>query len=204
MADRVAVVLDGGFVKKKLIEKNKHFPTPAEVVDLVKVAMAHPRLSGCELFRVYWYDAPPYEGWVVNPLSRVRANLGQTIQAKQNKALIDTLELEPDFAVRRGELLYSGWELGRRAFRDLMRTPRNIVAGDLVPSISQKGVDTRIGLDLATTALKRSAQTMLLVTGDSDFVPVMKFVRAEGIRVFLETMGHPVKRELRAHADFVM
>ena len=43
-----------------------------------------------------------------------------------------------------------------------------------------------------------------MVTGDSDFVPVMKFARREGLRVYLEAIGHPIRRELRAHADVVL
>jgi len=70
--------------------------------------------------------------------------------------------------------------------------------------MAQKGVDIRIGLDIAWISLKRIVDVLVLVTGDSDFVPVMKFARKEGLRVYLETMGHPVRRELKAHADFVL
>jgi uncharacterized LabA/DUF88 family protein len=62
----------------------------------------------------------------------------------------------------------------------------------------------RIGLDIAWISLKRVADILVLVTGDSDFVPVMKFARKEGLRVYLHPMGHPVRRELKAHADFIL
>jgi len=42
------------------------------------------------------------------------------------------------------------------------------------------------------------------VTGDSDLVPAMKFARREGIKVYLKALGHPVRRELKAHADLVL
>jgi uncharacterized LabA/DUF88 family protein len=70
--------------------------------------------------------------------------------------------------------------------------------------MAQKGVDIRIGLDMAWIALKRIADALVLVTGDSDFVPVMKFARREGLKVYLEAMGHGVRRELKAHADRVL
>jgi uncharacterized LabA/DUF88 family protein len=69
--------------------------------------------------------------------------------------------------------------------------------------MAQKGVDIRIGLDIAWISLKRVVDVLVLVTGDSDFVPVMKFARKEGLKVYLETMGHGVRRELKAHADYV-
>jgi uncharacterized LabA/DUF88 family protein len=70
--------------------------------------------------------------------------------------------------------------------------------------MAQKGVDIRIGLDIAWISLKRVADVLVLVTGDSDFVPVMKFARKEGLKVYLEKMGHGVRRELKAHADLVL
>ena len=75
---------------------------------------------------------------------------------------------------------------------------------DLVPALQQKGVDIRIALDIANLAAKRIANILVLVTGDADLVPAMKFARKEGMRVYLETMGHGVHRELKAHVDFVL
>ena len=40
--------------------------------------------------------------------------------------------------------------------------------------MGQKGVDIRIGLDIARIAVKHIVDIIVLVTGDSDFVPVMK------------------------------
>ena len=105
--------------------------------------------------------------------------------------------------MRRGGIVQSGWKLGRAALKSLARTQRSITARDLVPDMAQKGVDIRIGLDIAWISLKRLVDLLVLVTGDSDFVPVMKFARKEGLKVYLETMGHGVRRELKAHADFV-
>jgi uncharacterized LabA/DUF88 family protein len=70
--------------------------------------------------------------------------------------------------------------------------------------MEQKGVDLRIGLDIATLSLRRIADTAVLVTGDSDLVPAMKFARREGLRVYLQSLGHYVRRELKAHADYLL
>lgn len=70
--------------------------------------------------------------------------------------------------------------------------------------MAQKGVDIRIGLDIAWIAIKGLADVLVLVTGDSDFVPAMKFARKEGLRVYLDAMGHGIRRELKAHADLVL
>jgi len=62
----------------------------------------------------------------------------------------------------------------------------------------------RIGLDISWIALRRLAGNLVLVTGDSDFVPVVKLARKEGMRVYLEHMGHATTQLLRAHVDRII
>ncbi len=204
MPEKVAILLDGGFVKKKLYKHNGHFATVREVTDLCHDIMAHDYVKPGKLFRVYYYDAPPFEGRSQNPISGVSLNFSATPQAAQNRSLIDSLELQPDFAVRRGSIIQSGWKLGHAALRSLAQATRPVTHNDLVPDMTQKGVDIKIGLDLAWIALKRVVDVIVLVTGDSDFVAVMKFARKEGLKVILNPMGHSVRRELKAHADLVI
>lgn len=206
MPEKTALLLDGGFVKKKLQELNGgSFPDTKDVVGLCQSIMAKPRLANGELFRAYYYDAPPLSGRANNPVDGSTIDFSKTAVAIQNRQLIDSLELEPDFAVRRGHLIQSGWKLGRIALRKIRKgPPEPIEPRDLVPDISQKGVDIRIGLDIASLALKRVVGNLVLVTGDSDFVPAMKLARKEGMKVYLETMGHGVHRDLKAHADLVI
>lgn len=203
MAEKVAILLDGGFLKKKLHEKTGQFPTVQDIVGFCQTLMTEPRLQGRELFRAYYYDAPPFEGQATHPMDGSRINFAGTPQARLNQALMDSLELQPDFAVRRGQCLHTGWKLGGRALRSLTKTPRSIEPRDVVPDFVQKGVDIRIGLDIAWIALKRTSDILVLVTGDSDFIPAMKFARKEGLKVYLATLGHGVRRELKAHSDFV-
>ena len=205
MAARVAVMLDGGFVKKKLQRQSpRALPDAAAVVALTLRIMDKPRLSGAELLRAYFYDAPPLTATARNPMDGAPVDFSRTRQARENQRLLDQLELMPDVAVRRGTLSMSGWKLGRSALHSIARNPRPLTPQDIVPDISQKGVDLRIGLDIALMSLKRLVDTIVLVSGDSDLVPAMEFARNERVRVYLETMGHPVRRELRAHADFVL
>jgi hypothetical protein len=83
--------------------------------------------------------------------------------------------------------------------------PRIEIGGeDFEPDIRQKGVDMRIGLDIASLTLKRQVQVIVLVTADSDFVPAMKFARREGAQLFLITLGHGIRDGMRAHADLVV
>lgn len=62
----------------------------------------------------------------------------------------------------------------------------------------------KVGLDMAYMALKHTVDKVVLVAGDSDFVAPMKFIRREGLQVYLYSMGHKVKAKLIEHSDFVL
>jgi len=95
--------------------------------------------------------------------------------------------------------------LGRNAIPDLARHPRLLGPTDLHVVIEQKGVDLRLGLDIARLALLRLVDVIVVVTGDRDLVPAFRFARREGLRVYLDHMGSSfVHRDLIAHADRVL
>ena len=53
-------------------------------------------------------------------------------------------------------------------------------------------------------SLKHLVEVIVLVTGDSDLIPAMKFARREGIRVYLDAIGHGIQRGLKVHADALL
>lgn len=78
---------------------------------------------------------------------------------------------------------------------------RDLQATDIELPLRQKGVDMRIGLDIATMTLKRQVDTIILVTGDSDFIPAAKIARREGVEFILDPMWQSVPDELLEHVD---
>jgi len=72
---------------------------------------------------------------------------------------------------------------------------------DCILQIEQKGVDMRIGLDIASLAYKKQVDQIVLISGDSDFVSAAKLARREGIDFILDPLGAPVKPDLFEHID---
>lgn len=68
-------------------------------------------------------------------------------------------------------------------------------------NVQQKGVDMRIGIDIASMAYKKQVTKMILIAGDSDFVPAAKLARREGIDFVLNPMGSSINTDLREHID---
>lgn len=205
MTDKYALLLDGGFVIKKLQRELKRFPSAENVQTACQRLQNHALLANESLLRIYFYHAPPSQDSLLNPISREKLNLGQTDVFRQHRSLLDRLEMLPNFALRLGETITHDWKIGSSAMKSLTRgDPRLLNANDLVPNTSQKGVDLRIGLDIARLSLKRFVDTIVVATGDSDLVPAFRFARREGIRIYLDHMNHNVRRELKADSDAVL
>ena len=59
----------------------------------------------------------------------------------------------------------------------------------------------RIGLDIASVTLKKQVDKIVLISGDSDFVPASKLARREGIDFVLDPMGQNIAEDLFEHID---
>lgn len=197
-----AILIDAGFVKYKLGNSS----SPMRVSDvgaLVEQLKEHPALKEHKLHRVYYYDAMPLANKETIPLSNSVRDFADHPVAKSSVAFINQIKKEPFFAVRLGELSFEGWQI-KQSRLNTKETSITISSDDLKPKISQKGVDMRIGMDMASLTLKHIAQILVLVTGDSDFVPAMKFARREGAEVYIVTLGHKVKDSMLEHCDLMI
>jgi uncharacterized LabA/DUF88 family protein len=197
-----SILLDGGFLRRKL-------GTAKQPVDAAGISafttrvIALPCVAALRLHRIYFYDARPIEDVATIPLGGGQVDFSAHPVAARNKSVQALLLREPFFALRFGELVLEGWRLKRRILNKSGPTVE-IDSAAIEPNIRQKGVDMRIGLDIASLTLKKQVQVIVLVTADSDFIPAMKFARREGAQLFLITLGHGIRDGMREHADLVI
>lgn len=198
MKKKTAVLLDGQFVNMKLTKD----PDPVkQAVRLLKVA--HIALAKDEeLFRIYYYDCEPFKGKKPDPFGNVVDFEASPQFAWQNK-LLAYIKNQQHTAVRLGEISYKGWKLNPYLHRKLSKSgaAHTFTAADFKPDFQQKGVDMRIGLDVATLAMGRLVDRIVMVTADSDFIPAMKLARREGVQVALCMLGNASKPNFAGHAD---
>lgn len=191
---------------KKLYVKLQRHATADDIVAECDRLRGLPEIAGYELLRIYYYDAPPSSKALSKPVTKAVLNLASTERYRLSQSLYDQLVLKPNFALRMGETHLSPvkWRVKPKVAKQLINQPRNLTDNDFDLDLSQKGVDMRVGLDMARLALRETVRAVIVVTGDSDFVPAFRFIRREGVRVILEPMGHNVRTELRAHSDIVL
>ncbi|MBQ9475401.1 MAG: NYN domain-containing protein, partial [Bacteroidales bacterium] len=77
----------------------------------------------------------------------------------------------------------------------------DLTEDDVYLEIHQKGIDMKIGVDIATLSLKRFVDKIVLFSGDSDFVPAAKLARREGMDFVLDPMNANVEPQLFEHVD---
>lgn len=197
MTTKVNILIDGGFFERKFFEANKRSATAADVVkateDAMNLVVAKTKGDTKDiLFRVFYYDCRPFgeKKWNHDKTKEIDFSASATYKAKCS--FLQDLAKQDRFAVRLGELSFDGWK------QDL-HNPKKYK-----PDFKQKGVDMKVGLDMASMATKKIVDKIVLIAGDSDFISPIKFVRKEGLQVYLYSMGHKVKRPLIEHCDFIL
>lgn len=187
-----------GFVFHRLRVALGRHPTAVEVRQFALKCLEKDE----EIFRIYCYDCPPYGEKQTHPLSKRIVDFSATPTFSTRTKIIGDLKTMDNIAFRSGELSFDGWIISKDATKDILKTGRALIDDDFTPDIKQKGVDMKIGLDVAWLSSKAIVERIILVTADSDFIPAMKFARREGVQVILVTMGHLfVRNELKEHAD---
>lgn len=187
-----------GFVFHRLRVALGRHPTAVEVRQFALKCLEKDE----EIFRIYCYDCPPYGEKQTHPLSKRIVDFSATPTFSTRTKIIGDLKTMDNIAFRSGELSFDGWIISKDATKDILKTGRALIDDDFTPDIKQKGVDMKIGLDVAWLSSKSIVERIILVTADSDFIPAMKFARREGVQVVLVTMGHLfVRNELKEHAD---
>jgi len=254
---RIAVLIDGGFFIKRLsrLVPRQFCDSAATVAESARtLCKRHVQTLIGErwdtansrwldhVYRLFYYDAKPYDGIAHDPILNKQIQFGKTPEALFREELFHELRSKRKFALRLGKVTKEeGWQIkGDQLTRKLLRTRewmgvfdaavaqareglppptlssreaddlaklaevwRGLGSDQIRLGMRQKGVDMRIGLDISTLTLKKQVDTIILVTGDSDFVPAAKMARREGVEFLLDPLWQQVNDDLREHVDGV-
>lgn len=158
-----------------------------------------------ELYRIFFYDCPPLRKRLQFPISKRAHNLEFTESAILRQKVHDELRSTRKVALRLGRLneSLSGWRAKPDAVKKWVSNPGAFAPkdDDFEVDVMQKGVDMRLGLDVAAMAFKKQVDRITLVAADADFVPAVKLARREGIDVVLDPMGAIAAQDLLEHVD---
>ncbi|MBI5051576.1 NYN domain-containing protein [Candidatus Micrarchaeota archaeon] len=126
-------------------------------IDFLKFSETLAERIACYRFKTFYYDCAPYQ------------DEKSTEQEKEfyNKKLsfFDAIKYLPRFEVKYGKL-------------------QRLLKSDGKWSYNQKMVDTLLSLDLLNSVHNKYISSAIIVSGDSDFVPAVKYAKDAGATIY--------------------
>ena len=207
-----AILIDGGFYRKRAHACFGDQAPEERANQLESYVKRHlnEKINGVDhehtLYRIFYYDCPPIDKAIYDPVNKKNIEFNKTNTFKWTNEFFTELKKRRKFALRLGELsdAEQGYYLPPSKTKDLLSgklKTEEIQLKDLNLMIKQKGVDMRIGVDIASLAYKKQVNQIILIAGDSDFVPAAKLARREGIDFVLDPLGAKIKENLFEHID---
>ena len=207
---RTAILVDGGFYRKRAHYLWGSVSAKDRASELNTYCLYHANESKSgedhHLYRIFYYDCEPIgRRSVYHPLTRKNVDFDKTNTYTWSVEFLEQLKQKRKFALRLGHLSEQMfYNLKPEVTKDLCsgkRTLDSLTEADFLFSVQQKGVDMKVGVDIASLAYKRQVDQIVLISGDSDFVPAAKLARREGIDFILDPMGSNIRDDLFEHID---
>ena len=203
-----AVLVDGDFYLRRYRTLMGNQPPDRAAKDLHKMCLDHLRQGEQrrELFRIFFYDCPPLSKKVIHPLTEDQLDFSETDTANWRYSFHDEMKTLRKVALRMGYLNERNghWTIKPEPLKQLLAdeiTPEEMTERDMFFEVRRKGIEIRMGLDIASMAYKNQVDQMILIAGESDFVPAAKLARREGIDFVLDPMWADIRPELHEHID---
>ena len=206
---KTAIIIDGGFYRRRaqiMLGEKTAEERAQELQDYCRRHLHHRKGVDSELYRIFYYDCLPMEKKVFHPFLHSQIDYAKTELYRWMHAFINELKKRRKFAIRFGKLAdeQAHFSLRETTLRKLCSGSRafsDVTDKDFMLEVDQKGVDMKIGLDIASLAYKKQVDQIVLISGDSDFVAAAKLARREGIDFILDPLFNPIKPDLFEHID---
>ena len=205
---KAAILVDGGFYRKRAFSVMGDMPAEKRAEELYFYCLRHlqRKNENLELYRIFYYDCPPSKRRIYHPLLKKQIDLGKSNIYNWTTEFLENLKKKRKVALRLGKLAeeQACYTIRPEVVKKLCNKTvefKDITEKDFVLAIDQKGVDMKIGLDIASLAYKKQVDKIILISGDSDFVSAAKLARREGIDFVLDSLGAPIKPDLFEHID---
>ena len=199
---KVAFFVDGHFLFHQVRKFRSFFCDGPNIRDYCERHLK----EGEKIYKIFYYDAPPLEREGSTPFGNP-FNLGKGTTIQKMQTLFTSIKETPFMVLRLGKVSWQNdWILSASSVHELIngtRTAESLSDADFYPNIQQKGVDMRIGLDISDISFHHSADRIVLVGGDADFVPAVKLARKQGLEVTVDPMGNNLSSDLIEHVDYV-
>lgn len=159
---KIGLFVDGGYLDK-VLDPMRH----GRRIDyhLLLTNLVSKTGTDREIIRIYYYHCLPYQN---NPPTSE-----QSAKLSSAQRFFRALQRTPRFEVRLGRLSYRGDDSEGK------------------PIYEQKRVDLLLGIDLTLHSARHTLDEVLMIAGDSDFIPAIQAAKSEGIVTYLAHGAFP-------------
>ena len=211
---KTAILVDGAFYRRRaqiMLGEKTPEDRAAELIDYCLRHIKHQNqnqeiYNKTTLYRIFYYDCLPMKKVVYHPFLKKQIDYSKTDLYAWMHNFLDELKTKRKVALRLGKLAEEQAHFSLRP--EIVKKLCNgnlkfeeVGENDFALQVTQKGVDMKIGLDIASLAYKKQVDQIILVAGDSDFVPAAKLARREGIDFVLDPLYNRIKPDLFEHID---
>lgn len=162
---KTAILVDGGFYRRKAQQMLGDLTATERARELGLYCRRHLNFAHNEpaddLYRIFYYDCLPTDKKLFHPLLKKQIDYSKTDLFVWMNAFIGELKQKRKFALRLGSLAQKHektcYTLTPEAVKDLCNNKRqfsDLTEKDFALAIEQKGVDIKIGVDIASLAYK--------------------------------------------------
>ena len=216
---RTAILVDGNLYLRRARRLRGNKPPVECAEELHAYAVNHItqrrdvklEFGNRSLYRIFYYDCPPVSD------ARVKQpwNEHNRVFSKRNPSNVWSTEFQAALAgmrkvaMRMGEVRTANMHFNLKEESLKKSLAKKIAVDDLdekdftLVGMKQSGVDMRIGLDVASLANEKIVDQIILIAGDTDFVPVAKTARRAGVDFLIDPMGHNLPAEFIRQVDGV-
>ncbi len=206
---KTAILVDGGFYRRRaqgMLGEKTAEERADELSNYCHRHLFHHKERISDLYRIFYYDCLPMEKKVYHPFLKRQVDFSKTPLYTWTHTFIRALKQKRKFAIRLGKLAdeQAHFTIAPAVIKKLYNGSINfedLEEKHFQLAVDQKGVDMKIGLDIASLAYKKQVDQIILISGDSDFVPAAKLARREGIDFILDPLYSPIKPDLFEHID---
>lgn len=208
--ENVAILVDGAFFIKRALHIFGRLDPKDLANKLCQYTQYHltddKKGERYRLYRIFFYDCPPLQNKIFHPYLQKQIDMAKSKRSIWRLQLHEELKKKRKMALRLGQIddTNVSWQVNYNKIKKLCSSKiqwEALEENDFSMDVKQKGVDMRIGIDITSLALKKQVSQIVLISGDSDFVPAAKFTRREGIDFILDPMWAPIKSDLYEHID---
>lgn len=205
---KVAITVDGQFLLHRIrdAQSSTQYPNLEDQYNFLTNLI---NSNDEELFRIFYYQGSPNKQTVDKPISKDKINFSESQINKYSSNLITELSNKDFVAMRLGDTFFRGWKLKNPVLekirKGIIKDTSKLTDDDFTPDFQQKGVDIKIGLDVAWLSNNNIVDRIYMVTGDADFIPALKQARRDGIQIKLVKIGtKKINNDLLKHSDFIL